>query len=63
MNKVGSVNIPKIVKNPINKFYKDVADGFHRLAILAALGKTKIRVCKLEYKYNIFLRIFRKLYK
>ena len=41
----------------------DVADGFHRLAILAALGKTKIRVCKLEYKYNIFLRIFRKLYK
>jgi hypothetical protein len=39
---------------PISRL--DVADGFHRLSVLAALGETKIMVCKLKYKNNIILR-------
>jgi hypothetical protein len=39
----------------------DVVDGFHRLAILAALGETEIMVCKLKYKHSFILRLINKL--
>lgn len=41
----------------------DVVDGFHRLAIQAALGETKIMVCKLKYKQSFYIRLFNKLKK
>jgi hypothetical protein len=37
----------------------DVADGFHRLAILAALGKQNVEVCKLKYKQTMYSRFMR----
>jgi hypothetical protein len=39
----------------------DVVDGFHRLAILAALGETEIMICKLRYKNSIISRFIYKL--
>lgn len=39
---------------PINRW--DVADGFHRLAILAAMGERHIQVAILKQKNNIFHR-------
>ena len=48
-------------RRPLPKWRLDVADGFHRLAILAAQGETKIMVCKLKYKNNIVSRLVRKL--
>jgi len=46
---------------PFGRF--DVADGFHRLAIIAVLGHTTVTVCKLKYKYNIFFRFFFRLFR
>ena len=40
----------------------DVADGFHRLAILAALDQQNVMVCKLKYKKNIFARFMLRSY-
>lgn len=40
----------------------DVADGFHRLAVLAALGEKKIKVGTLRYKYNAGARVKRCLF-
>lgn len=39
---------------PMNRW--DVADGFHRLAVLAALGENQIKVLTLRYKRNLFQR-------
>lgn len=44
---------------PLGRF--DVADGFHRLAILAALNSTNIKVAILKRRQNVFLRIINKL--
>ena len=46
---------------PINRY--DVADGFHRLAILAALGNKEIFVAKINYKKSIFQRLAFKIRK
>jgi len=46
---------------PLPVWRLDVADGFHRLAVLAALGETKIMVCKLKYKNNIISRLVLRL--
>ena len=35
----------------------DVADGFHRLAILAAMGERSIQVVTLQQRKNIFQRV------
>lgn len=48
-------------RRPLPIWRLDVADGFHRLAVLAALGGTNIMVCKLKYKNNIISRLVRKL--
>ncbi len=39
----------------------DVADGFHRLAILSALGEEEIKVVTLHQKYNIYRRSMHRL--
>ncbi len=39
----------------------DVADGFHRLAILAALGEERLIVAKLRSKYTVVERFIRRL--
>lgn len=39
---------------PIGRW--DVADGFHRLAVLAALGERRIKVVTLRPKKNLFQR-------
>ncbi|MES9902108.1 MAG: hypothetical protein ABW168_05425 [Sedimenticola sp.] len=44
---------------PFNRWY--VADGFHRLAILAALNKRNIKVHTLKYKLNIFQRFLKRV--
>ena len=44
----------------------DVADGFHRLAVLSALGETYFPVFSLQYKYSLwrrFLHTFRRHFK
>lgn len=41
----------------------DVADGFHRLAILAALGFKRIPVCFLSRRENICQRIFKLMFE
>jgi hypothetical protein len=48
-------------RRPLPIWRLDVADGFHRLAVLAALGETKIMVCKLKYKNNIISRLVHRL--
>jgi len=45
---------------PIGRW--DVADGFHRLAILAALGEKKVKVGILRYKHSFIERLKRRLY-
>lgn len=40
---------------PINRW--DVADGYHRLAVLAALGERFIKVGTLQYKKNMAERL------
>jgi hypothetical protein len=40
----------------------DVADGFHRIAVLAALGEKNIKVGTLRYKYNAGARVKRRLF-
>jgi hypothetical protein len=40
----------------------DVADGFHRLAVLAAIGEKNIIVGTLRYKYNAGARLKRSLF-
>jgi hypothetical protein len=44
---------------PLNRL--DVADGFHRLAILSALGYSKINVAVIKRKENFLKRIANKL--
>ncbi len=43
---------------PIGRW--DVADGFHRLAVLAALGKQKIRVATIVNNINILHRALKR---
>jgi hypothetical protein len=40
---------------------RDVADGFHRLAVLAALGENKIKVGVLRYQHNVLSRMKKRL--
>ena len=40
---------------------RDVADGFHRLAILAAMGEENIKVGLLHHKYSVIERAKRRL--
>ena len=42
---------------PLNRW--DVADGFHRLAILAALGQERLMVGILRRKHNMVVRAWR----
>ncbi|MDB2389803.1 ParB/RepB/Spo0J family partition protein [Alphaproteobacteria bacterium] len=46
---------------PLNRY--DVADGFHRLAILAALGYEDIKVARLHYKMSILKRFAKRFNK
>ena len=45
------------LRRPFPLFRRDVADGFHRLAVLAALGYENINVLKLKRKDNIYQRL------
>lgn len=45
------------LRRPFPLFRRDVADGFHRLAALAALGYENINVLRLKRKDNIFQRL------
>jgi len=45
---------------PLNRL--DVADGFHRLAILAALDQKLIKVGLLKYKHDILTRLKKNIY-
>ena len=58
-------NFPVLVyrhySRPLPLWHLDVVDGFHRLAVLAALGETEIMVCKLKYKHSFIARLFNKL--
>jgi hypothetical protein len=47
-------------RRPFPRARKDVADGFHRLAVLAALGENKVCVGTLRYKHNVVCRMKRK---
>lgn len=44
---------------PIGRW--DVADGFHRLAVLAALGEKSVKVATLRYKKTIFKRVVNRI--
>jgi hypothetical protein len=47
-------------RRPLPLFRWDVADGFHRLAVLAALGYKYIEVTTLRPKYCVVNRVFRR---
>tara|TARA_B110000114_G_scaffold185225_1_gene231379 strand:- start:1391 stop:1930 length:540 start_codon:yes stop_codon:yes gene_type:complete len=51
----------KTLKRPFPFGRFDVADGFHRLSILAALGYENINVAVLKRKQSIFTRLKKKL--
>lgn len=46
---------------PVDRW--DVADGFHRLAILAALGEKKIQVTILRRKQNLLTRLKSRVFR
>lgn len=47
------------IKRPVPICRWDLADGFHRLATLAALGTLKVEVITLKRKHSFFRRVFK----
>jgi hypothetical protein len=47
----------KTVKRPVPYGRFDVLDGFHRLAILAALDSVNVNVAVLKRKHSVFMRL------
>jgi hypothetical protein len=69
MNKVGSVNIPKIVKNPINKFYKDYGGKNNKMIFIVDfckkvyLNDIKVELIIGKHNNEIFNIIKKKIFK